>query len=145
MRRLVKLGISALCVFSAPANACEITNLLSGRSEAATVTNKWDGDTYSTFLIRNAERNAEGTLNNWIKFELIPQRWGFDLELPNGRRFAQINKEGDKWVVSPSPGFIDACSDNYVTLKKLSASKMGVYDRLKLIGEIDDFPFGELF
>lgn len=58
MKMWIKLGISALIVLSTPANACEITNLLIGRSETSTVTNKWDGEIYNTYVVRNTERNA---------------------------------------------------------------------------------------
>lgn len=144
-RTRVAVLIAALASMPSAANACEITRLLAGSTEVAEVANHWDGDTYKTYLVRHNERDAQGVLNNWIRFELIPQRWGFDLELPSGKRFAQVNKEEGKWVVSASPGFMDACADSYVTLRKASATRMGVYDGLTLIGVIDRFPFNELF
>ena len=43
-------------------------------------------DGYKTYLIRNNARDKQGILNNWIKAELVPERWGFDVVLPNGDR-----------------------------------------------------------
>ena len=144
----VKLaGLLAAMIFGAgQARACEITNLLTGNSEAAVVTNHLNnGDTYETYLVRNAARDQNGILSNWIKLELVPQRWGFDLQLPSGRRFAQVNDEAGKWVISASPDFMDACAGHYVTFRKGAASKMDVYDGQKRIGSIERFPFNKLF
>lgn len=127
------------------AEACEITRLMTGNSQVSEITNHWNGESYTTYLIKNNVRDNEGVLNDWIKFELIPQRWGFDLELPSGRRFAQVNKVDEKWEVSASPGYMDACAYNYVTLRKGASGKMDVFEGLTKIGEIDRFPFAELF
>jgi hypothetical protein len=142
--RLILLPIAALVV-SANAEACEITRLMSGNTEVSDVINHWDGSAYKTYLVRNNVRDQEGILNNWIKFELIPQRWGFDLELPNGRRFGQINKILNRWEVSASLGFVDSCASSYVTLRKSKNGKMDVYNGLVKIGEIYRFPFKKMF
>lgn len=116
----------------------------SGPTEIAGVANRWDGGTYKTYFVRHNRRNAEDVLNNWIRFELIPQRWGFDINLPYGKRFAQVNNLEGKWVVSASSEFIDACAGSNVTLKKSTATKMGVYHGITLIGVKEGFPFDKL-
>jgi hypothetical protein len=146
MLRLTYLIIAGLlAVISENAGACEITRLMSGTSSVATVLNASDDGIYKSYLVRNEVRDQEGVLNDWVKFELIPARWGFDLELPSGKRFAQINKDDGQWVVSASPGFMDDCADDFVTLRKNDTGMMQIYDNNKLIGSITHFPFEELF
>jgi len=145
MRGFVAIASGMLgFTLSQSAQACEIVRLLSGLGQAAEVTNHWDGDTYTTYLVRNEERDAQGVLNNWIKFELIPQRWGFDLELPNGKRFAQVNTLDHEWVVPASQGYGDECAFYSFTITKGANGSAEVWDRRTKIGSIQRFPFHEL-
>ena len=144
------LSVSLVAMFAAilsgaeRTQTCQITKSLRGMSEAVAVNNQYNGSSYKTYLIRNAARDRNGLLESSIKAELIPERGGFDLNQPSGKRFGNVGNESGKWIISAYPGFMDACADHYVTLRRGAAGRMDVYDGLTKIGSIDRFPFQEI-
>ncbi len=127
--------------------ACPIVNLLTGDMSLAEVTiapePPYDG--YKTYLIRNNARDKQGILNNWIKAELVPERWGFDVVLPNGDRIGQVNV----FVREPTcprndfciDGANDACASHALALRLGEPpATVSVIDHGKEVGTIVSFP-----
>jgi hypothetical protein len=126
------------------AKACELTRLLSGRSEAVVVTNQGNEEIYKTYMVRNAVRDRSGRLSAWVKFELVPERWGFDLVSPSGKTFALTSNEGGPEFVQAFGTFEKACRNKRILLRRGSTRTLNLYDGKQKIGSIENFPFHEL-
>lgn len=87
--------VVAAILFSVPASACELVRMLSGETIVATVKNVPDPpyDGYETFLIRNNMRSSDGIIIPSIRGELIPARWGFDLQNSDGQRVGLVSSD----------------------------------------------------
>lgn len=148
------LLVSAAFTTASTASArCEVEDALRGNAEAFEIKNEWDGKTYSTYLVRNADRDDQGVLRQAILYEISSQRWGFDLRSPNDRLLAKIRKEavGDdgraytQWVIEPYPHHEQACAGRKFVLQRVSNTKVRVDVNGATIGTIDEFPFHEVF
>jgi hypothetical protein len=128
----VLLTFVAALLGSAPAWSCELKNVLSGEIEIATVKNQLDGEPdYETFLIRNAARGTDGVLNSFIKGELVPERWGFDLRNVHAEVVGQMYPDGtiDDFKGEPS------CKDVKLTFR-FERARVVFEDQGKRIGSI---------
>lgn len=81
----------------APSNArglgaCELVQIFSSSNLLSKATlPAHDGfDGYDFLLVLNDARDERGILNSYIKGVLKPARWGFDVELPSGKRVGQV-------------------------------------------------------
>jgi hypothetical protein len=129
----ILLTLVAALMGSAPASSCELKKVLSGEMEIATVKNQLDGEPdYETFLIRNAARGADGILHTFIKGELVPERWGFDLRNVNAEVVGQMYPDGtiDDFREEPS------CKDVKLTFR-YERAKVVFEDQGKRIGSIN--------
>lgn len=160
-RNLVIAALGALmCVAtpSSPALAqtstrCEPEFLLWGNAEASEMKHEWDGMTFSTYLVRNADRDSNEVLRPRILYEISSQRWGFDLRTPNDELLAAIRKEHvedggpgyNEWVIDPYQNHEQWCAGRRLTLKVGSRSHASVLLNGREIGTITNFPFHEAF
>lgn len=155
MRHILKglLVVTSLTTGGAASAQCAVESALRGNAEAFEIKNEWDGKTYSTYLVRNADRDDQGVLRQAILYEISSQRWGFDLRSPNDRLLAQIRKEavGDdgraytQWVIEPYLDHEQACAGRKFVLQRVSSTKVRVVVNGATIGTIDKFPFHEAF
>lgn len=132
---------------------CELETALRGNVEATEIKHEWDGTKYSTYLVRNADRDREGVLRQAIRYEISSHRWGYDLRLPDDSLIASIRKKkvGEdglaytQWVIDPHPDHERACAGRKFILQVISSTKVSVILNGSTIGTISDFPFHEAF
>jgi hypothetical protein len=134
-----RFAMVLLLVSTSATSACEIVAMVSGDTKLAQVSNDVGAEVYPTYLIRNNARNSEGILVETIRGELIPERWGYDVKLPNGKRVGLIGFEGRTAVlddITEDRG----CQPYKLTLVAVGDSTVVVLNHGNHIGTISRFP-----
>jgi hypothetical protein len=125
--------VIAAVLFSVPASACELVRIFSGETVVATVKNEPDPpyEGYETFLIRNNMRSSDGILIPSIRGELIPARWGFDLQNSGGQRVGLVGSDHSIDDVSDE----QICGDVRITYR-IDKGAIVFLDRGRPIGKM---------
>lgn len=155
MRYFIKclILLAPLSYGSAATANCSPEALLRGNVQAFETTKEWDGETYSTYIVRNADRDREGVLRDAIRYEISPARWGFDINSTVDELIATISEEHvedggpgySEWVIYPSVNLETACAGRRFTLRVESRNRATVFMNGSVIGTIANFPFHEAF
>lgn len=155
MCRILKFSLAAMSFMSGSAvyAECKLETALRGNVEATEIKHEWDGTEYSTYLVRNADRDREGVLRQAIRYEISSQRWGYDLRLPDDSLLAAIRREKvgegglayNQWVIDPYLEHERACAGRKFIIQVISSTKAGVILNGSIIGTISNFPFHEAF
>lgn len=143
------IGIATLLTLIHPnrSAACQIASLFSGDMTLAKVTIPPDPpyDGYNTYLVRNHMRDPEGVLTDFIKVELVPARWGFDVKLPSGERIGQVmvnvtEPNVPKGAVEISADESDCANVDLLLRIERSPNQVAVFSGKNQIGAIHNFP-----
>lgn len=125
----------ACAVASTSASACEVMRALSGERSLAAVQHPKRGPypSYTTYLLRNAARDADGTLRAAMVGELVPARWGFDINGTSGRTIGLVNLD-DLLVEDMTDD--KACASHRIVLRPAGRDTVTVLDHERAVGTI---------
>ncbi len=138
-------GVISLAIVALPLNgavACQIVSVLTGSMRLDRPTHAADPvDEDSIVIMGNYARDSDGTLKRVIKAELWPERWGFDVHLPDGGEWiGQIFTLRNGLEIASATDE-SSCDPHRLALRfEKSPTKVSVIDNGKRIGVITNFP-----